>query len=207
MAARFLDFSAQITALLSILLIGVALALSACSNDVTRRDVAESLTELVIIPRYEAAAESAEAMTERTRILVSDPTAGRLEAARDSWREARLNWSRIQAYTFGPVMERRLASQVEWWPIDEEKILAALTRTSISAEDVRETFAADQRGLSTLEYLLFDESEDVLERLRSGDGAYGQYLTALATVIADALRLAADDWIDDYGAVFSGTGD
>lgn len=207
MATRSTHPCTRFAALLVVFLAGAVSILAACSNDVTRRDVAASLSELVIVPRYQAAAVSAEAMNDRIRVLVSDPTAARLEAARDGWREVRLNWSRIQAYTFGPVMERRLASQVEWWPIDEEKILATLTRTSISAEDVRETFAADQRGFSALEYLLFAESEVVLERLRSGDEAYGQYLTALATVIADALRLAADDWSDDYVAVFSGTGD
>ena len=207
MATRLNHLSTRFAALLVVCLAGAASILTACSNEVTRRDVAASLTELVIVPRYEAAAERAEFMNERIRILVSDPTIGRLEAARDSWRAARSDWSRIQAYTFGPVMERRIASQVDWWPIDEEKILAALTRMSISAEDVRETFAADQRGFSALEYLLFAESEGLLKRLQSGDEAYGQYLTAMAMVIAEAVRLAADDWSEDYGSVFSGTGD
>ena len=45
-----------------------------------------------------------------------------------------------------PVMERRMASPVGWGLLDEENVQAALDRSSISAEDVRETFAADQRG-------------------------------------------------------------
>ncbi|MCY3922753.1 MAG: imelysin family protein [Chloroflexi bacterium] len=207
MATRFLDFPVRSTVLLSILLLGAALAMSACSNDVTRRDVAESLTELVIVPRYQAAADSSEAMNERIRILVSDPTEGRLKAARDSWRKARSNWSRVQAYTLGPVMELRIPSLVDWWPIDASKINEALARPEISAEDVRETFAADQRGFSALELLLFAHGDGVLSRLQAGDDAYGQYLSALATVIADAVRLAANDWSGEYGESFSGSGD
>lgn len=194
-------------ALLSALLLGAMLVLSACSNDVTRQNVTASLTELLIIPRYEAAADSAEAMSDRIRILVSDPTEGRLEAARQSWREARSDWSRVQAYTFGPVMELRISSLVDWWPIDENKIHDALARPTISAEDARETFAADQRGFSALEYLLFADSDSVLSRLQAGDDAYGQYLSALAEVIADAVRQAADDWSGAYGDAFSGSGD
>ena len=186
------------------LLIAAAVALlTACSNDVTRRDVAASLTELVIAPQHEAAAQAAEDLNERTRRLASDPTPGRLEAAQDSWLEARSRWSRIQAYTFGPVMELRLPSLVSWWPIDHAKIEAAIERTSISAEDVRETFAADQRGFFALEYLLF--ADDALYRL--GSDAYGQYLTALSQVIADAVRRAADEWSGEYGNTFSGRGD
>ena len=207
MARRLNTPSCRFTALLSLMTIGAALLLAGCSSDVTRRDVATSLTEQVMIPRYEAAAESSAAMSERVRILVSDPTAGRLEAARDAWREARSDWSRLQAYTFGPVMELRIPSLVDWWPIDEDKIDEALARPTISAEDVRETFAADQRGFSALEHLLFADGDSALDRLQAGDDAYGQYLTALAEVIADAIRQAADDWSGDYGQAFSGNGD
>lgn len=205
MATRFRSYSGRVTVLLATLLVGAALVLAACSNDVTRRDVTASLTELVIVPRYEAAADSAEALSAEIRILVSDPATGRLDSAQAAWREARSDWSRVQAYAFGPVMELRIPSLVDWWPIDEAKIERALTRPTISAEDVRETFAADQRGFSALEQLLFSDS--VLGRLASGDEAYGQYLTALADVIADAIRQASDDWSGAYGDAFSGRGD
>ena len=187
--------------------IGVALMLAACSNDVTRRDVAASLTELVIIPQYAAAAASAEAMHERIRMLVSEPSARRLDAARESWREARSAWSRVQAYSFGPVMELRIPSLVDWWPISEEKIEQTRSRASITAEDVRESFAADQRGFSALEYLLFADDDIVLTQLGSERGATGQYLAALSEVIARAIRQAAVDWAGEYGSAFSGTGD
>lgn len=207
MATWLSTSSRRFTALLSLLMIGAALLLASCSSDVTRRDVAASLTELVITPRYEAAADSAEALNERIRILVSDPTAGRLEAVRDSWREARSDWSRVQAYSFGPVMELRIPSLVDWWPISRNKIEETLGRDAISTSDVRESFAADQRGFSALEYLLFADDDLVLERLSAGGDAYGQYLSALAAVIADATRQAADDWRGDYGEAFSGNGD
>ena len=207
MATSFKPYSGRFTALLTLLLVGTAVSVAACSNDVSRRDVTASLTELVIIPQYEAAADSAEALSERIRVLVSDPTPARLDAAHNAWREARSDWSRVQAYSFGPVMELRIPSLVDWWPIDENKIHEALARPTISAEDVRETFAADQRGFSALEHLLFADGDSVLGRLQAGDDAYGQYLTALAEVIADAIRRAADDWSGAYGQAFSGSGD
>ena len=196
-----------LAALLSLLLVGAVLALAACSNDVTRRDVAASLTEDVIAPRYEAAANAANALDERVSRLASDPTAGRLDAARDAWREARSAWSRVQAYTFGPVMELRIPSLVSWWPISEDKIEDALGRDAISTTDVRESFAADQRGFSALEYLLFADDDLVLERLSAGDNAYSQYIAALSDVIAEAMQQAADDWRGEYGDAFSGSGD
>ena len=207
MATRVNSYSARLIALLSILLIGTALSLSACSNDVTRRDVAASLTELVIAPRYEAAAVAARALDERVTRLATDPTPGRLDAARDAWREARSAWSRVQAYSFGPVMELRIPSLVSWWPISPEKIDQTLSRDAISGEDVRESFAADQRGFSALEYLLFADDDTVLGRLGAGSGVFGQYLTALSGVIADAIEQASNDWNGEYGDAFSGSGD
>ncbi len=192
--------------MLSIVVLVVTLSVSACSNDVTRRDVAASLAEQVIAPRYEVAAVAAQALDERVTRLASDPTAGRLDAAREAWREARSAWSRLQAYSFGPVMELRIPSLVSWWPISPEKIDETLTRDAVAAEDVRESFAADQRGFGALEYLLFADDEVVLSRLGSGSDVYGPYLTALSGVIADAIQQASDDWAGAYGAAFSGTG-
>ena len=197
----------RLAALLLVLAFGFAAMQTACSNDVTRRDVAASLTELVIAPRYQAAADYARALDVRIQTLVDEPSADNLRRARSAWRDARSASSRVQAYTFGPVMDRRIPSLVDWWPIDEGKIQVALARSTISAEDVRETFAADQGGFSALEHLLFADDDSLLGRLESGDQANGQYLTALSSVIVDALQQASDDWSGDYGEQFSGSGD
>lgn len=190
-----------------LLLLGAAVLASACSNDVSRRDVVASLTELVIAPQHKAAADSARALDARVQELVDQPSAGQLAQTRGAWREARSAWSRIQAYTFGPIMDLRIPSLVDWWPIDTGKIDEALSRPSISAEDVRERFAADQRGFGALEYLLFADDERVLSALTSGDSAYGPYLTAISSVIAEALEMASSDWNGQYGEEFSGLSD
>ncbi|MCY4617126.1 MAG: hypothetical protein OXD50_01030 [Chloroflexi bacterium] len=56
----------------------------------------------------------------------------------------------------------------------EHEIDAAIARPSISADEVRENFAADQRGFSAIEYLLFAEDDGVLDALQCGGDAYGQ---------------------------------
>lgn len=190
-----------------LLLLGAAVLAIACSNDVSRRDVVASLTELVIVPQHEAAADSARVLDARIQELVDQPAAGHLAQARGAWREARSAWSRIQAYSFGPIMDRRIPSLVDWWPIDTEKIGEALGRPSISAEDVRERFAASQRGFGALEYLLFTDDETVLGALESGIIAYGPYLLAISGVISEALEQAASDWRGAYGDEFAGRSD
>lgn len=193
--------------LLVIALPGLAGLASACSNDVSRREVAASLTDLVIMPGYAAAADAAHALDASVQVLVAEPNSSNLDDARSAWRYARSAWSRLQAYNFGPLMDRRIPSLVDWWPIDTEKIDEALNRPSISSEDVRERFAADQRGFGALEYLLFADDESVLGELRSGDTAYGPYLTAVSSVIAEALEQASSDWSGTYGDEFAGLGE
>ena len=176
----------------------------------TRAEVVQSLTAKVILPGYIAAADAIASLSESVAALCSGPSEAELEAAQDDWREARQAWLRTESYRFGPAMERRSISLVDWWPIDVEKIDRNLASDErVTPERVTEFLPSTQRGFSTAEYLLFGaDSADPSDWSNTKRCAY---LQSVAAVTRDELDGILADWqgtgdSSRYATYFDGTG-
>lgn len=176
----------------------------------TRAEVIESLTAEVILPGYEAAADSMATLKQSVDALCSTPSDAGLDAARDAWRGARQAWLRTESYRFGPAMDRRSISVVDWWPIDAGKIDRNLADDDeVTTERVTEFLPATQRGMSVAEYLLFEGESAGLS-----DGSDSQrcsYLKAVSKVVSDEVAGILTDWqgtadSSGYASYFDGTG-
>ena len=187
------------------LLIALALIAAACGGDeeeVTRRAVLASLADEIFVPHFQVLADDGAALDSALRDLVDRPSQQALADAREAWRAARGAWTLTEAMWFGPVMDRRSRSLVGWWPIDTDRIHAALDeRDSITVMDVGERFASTQRGLSTVEYLLFDPGRDILRELDGGGSLAGDYLLALGQVIREETAAVLAEWTGEDDGV------
>ena len=192
----------------------VALLVMGCASAAppSQRDVIASLTDDLIVPRFAAVAGEMGELRDALNTLCANPTADALNAARTAWWKARAPWLRSQSMWFGPVMDRRSRTLVDWSPVDPERIEATLTkRESVSANDVREFFGSTQRGLGAIEYVIFGEDAKILEALEDPKGIRCQYVTALGDVVADESAGVLADWTGDgsptegYAGYFKGT--
>ena len=195
---------------------------------VSRQAALVNLTDAVIVPRFEDTAARMNGLREALNALCANPTPDALAAARTAWREARAPWMRSQAFWFGPVMERRSRSLLDWSPVEPERIETMLSeRDAVAASDIREFLAATQRGLGAIEYVIFDAGADsanansdsdsdsndaaILAALQPADGIRCQYLTALGAVSAAETAGILADWTGDnaagkaYAGYFNGT--
>ena len=179
---------------------------------VSRQAVLVNLTDTVMVPRFEAVAAEMDGLREALDALCAGPTADTLSAARTAWREARAPWMRSQAFWFGPVMERRSRSLLDWSPVEPERIETMLAgRDAVAAGDVTEFLASTQRGLGAIEYIIFGDDAAVLAALTPPDGIRCQYLTALGDVAAAETAGILADWTGDnpdgkaYAGYFNGT--
>ena len=201
--------------LITVLLLLVAAVLaSACAGATppSRQDVIASLTDDLIVPRFQAVAGEMGELRDALNTMCANPNADTLNGARTAWREARAPWLRSQSMWFGPVMDRRSRTLVDWSPIDPERIEATLAkRESVSANDVREFFGSTQRGLGAIEYVIFGDDAKILAALGDPTGIRCQYVTALGDVVADEMSGVLDDWMGDgsdgggYAGYFKGT--
>ena len=203
----------RITILAALMIALAALAL-ACSSEesISRQEVLVSLTDDVIVPRYREASERMDTLRLSLTDLCEQPNQARLDVARTAWRDARAPWLRSQAVWFGPIMDRRSRSFVDWSPVEPERIETTLSkRDSITAYDVRELLSSTQRGLGAVEYILFQDNELLLTALGVPDSIRCQYLVAIGDVAADETKAALDDWTGDnaegdaYAGYFNGT--
>ncbi len=183
-------------------LAALALLLASCAAGPSRADVVADLTDGVIAPSYERAAAAMAALNNATEDLCAAPGTESLAEAQRAWRRARTAWKSTAATWFGPVMERRSESFVDWFPIDQERIERTAAREqSVSPRDIRQTLAATQRGLGAIEHLLFaDGAYEALQR-QAGRCAYA---AALADVAATEVRQTSEDWERSYANIFKG---
>lgn len=140
----------------------------ACSGEslASRQDVLASVTDELIVPRFQAVAVKMGEMRDALDTLCANPNPGNLVVARTAWRDARAPWLRSQAMWFGPVMDRRSRTLVDWSPIDPERIEATLAkRESVSSADAREFLGSTQRGLGAIEYVIFGQDAPALSSL------------------------------------------
>ena len=178
----------------------------------TRQEVLVSATDDLIVPRFRELAQEMGVLQTSLKVLCDSPTQQRLDVAREAWRNARTPWMRSQAMWFGPIMDRRSRSYVDWAPIEPERIENMLhKRDSIDAEYLREFLASTQRGLGAVEYVLFEEDGTVLAELGHSGSIRCQYLVALGDLVASETAGALADWIGanaegaSYATYFNGT--
>ena len=157
----------------------------------TRGEVLQSLTARGILPGYSAAAARLTQLELSVGSLCSNPGEDALTSAREGWRDAHKAWLRTESFRFGPAMERRSLSLLDWWPIDTVKIDRNLaSQEAITEERVSEFLSATQRGLATAEYLLFGQGSD---SLTGGPGGWERCLTSNQWLVLPAERLA-ESW-------------
>ena len=180
----------------------------------SRSEVLVSATDTLIVPRFREVAQGMSALRDSLSTLCDGPSQERLDEARDAWRKARVPWMRSQAMWFGPVMDRRSRSYVDWAPIEPERIEKMLEkRDSVDAEYLREYLASTQRGLGAVEYVLFEDDSVVLGKLRHKNSIRCQYLVALGDLIAEETSGVLADWTGHnangltYAEYFNGTAD
>lgn len=118
-----------------------------------------------------------------------------LQAARTLWRTAMLDWERLAAVAVGPLIERRAARALDFWPTRPALIEAAV-RAQPSALNELERIGAPAKGLPALEWLLWQRQPD------SAQCNYAALLARECAVEASALRagfdsLAQREWDDE----------
>ncbi len=176
----------------------------ACGSGGTGDDaVLISLTDSIVVPGYEAVAQEAGDLRQALDVLCAGPSDAALGEAQQAWRDVRAPWMRSEATWFGPVMERRSKSVMDWPEVEPERIEAMLAGNPVTSEDdIRHTLASTQRGLGAIEYLLF--APDAVELLSDPSSARCDYLGALGRVVESESNALVAAWTkgEDGGPPF-----
>jgi predicted lipoprotein len=162
--------------------------------------VLRDLGDVVIVPVYREFHARAQALTGAARALCQAPAAAGLDAVQDAWLAARGPWKQSEAFAFGPVVDLRADTAVEFWPIRVSSIETELAKTDPVPETYASGLGDTVKGLPVLEYILFDPAGDdaaVLARLADAGGQPTRtcaYVVALAVDIEARALALVDAW-------------
>jgi predicted lipoprotein len=189
-------------------LVFVSVLVAACSSD--DKDppptpgpdpqlVLRDLGDVVIVPVYREFHARSQELTTAARALCQAPAAPGLDAVQDAWLAARGPWKRSEAFGFGPVVDLRTDTAVDFWPIRVTSIEAELVKTDPVPEGYASSLGDTVKGLPVLEYILFDPDGGdaaVLARLSDASGPTRTcaYAVALAVDIEARALALVDAW-------------
>jgi len=109
-----MTFRIFVTSSFSLSIGSVALA----QDDVTKSSVLGTYADIAAA-KYEDSLIAAKRLQEAVDVLVADPSAEKLDAARDAWLAARVPYQQTEVYRFGNAIVDDWDGKVNAWPLDE----------------------------------------------------------------------------------------
>ncbi|WP_394788114.1 imelysin family protein [Rhodoferax sp.] len=155
----------------------------------THSDFVRNGLQLHFVPLAQAFVQSSTALSDQLAQSCSATT------AHEAWRRAMLDWERLAAVAVGPLLERRSARAVDFWPTRPAMVSAAV-QTQPQNLQALEKIGAPAKGLPALEWLLWQAAPN------ADQCAYATLLASACAAEAQTLleefqALAQRDWKED----------
>ena len=170
----------------------VCVGLASCSSVQHEGYVVAAIGNNAIIPNLDAAVTGFENLDAAVTFYCNEPSTKTLIDARKAWVEAKSLWEPAQPNTyFDSGREAQTVSKVDHDPASPNDIEWLLdSDVVIDSNYVADEATPAQRGLGTMEFLLFD-GED-------GDERSCNLLEGASIVALGAVRELRDDWTNTY---------
>ena len=174
---------------------------TAGASDLDRKALVTYWADTLITPGYQRFGGKLTAMKTQTAAFTAAPTAAGLQALRQSWREAYLEWQKVEAFEFGPAATVSLANRFNIYPAD-----AAGIRQNIASGTYNFEFstAVPQQGFPALDFLLNGIAADDNAIVQSYVATANQrrYLTDVVSTMDQLLTGVQAQWSGPYRATF-----
>lgn len=165
------------------------LPLRIASPAITQIDWVRNTLRLHFVPAAQAFAQSSATLRDALAAGCNPAT------AHPAWRTAMLDWERLSAVSVGPLLERRSARSIDFWPTRPAMVSAAVANLPPTAAAL-DDLGAPAKGLPALEWLLWQPTPDAAQCAYAAALAQGCAAEAQA-ILADFQTLAARDWTPD----------
>jgi len=179
-----------------------------CANDYDQEMLFTSVADNIILPQYRNFRTDVDALGNSTNAFLAAPSTATLDALRQQFSSAWLQWQRVAPFEFGPAESVFLANSLNNFPLDQQALEDNVAAGSWSFDNPS-TF---DKGFPALDYLLYglgDTPEAVVAAFTTGAQAtgYQAYLDAVVSDIQTRTTQVVDEWENGYRTSFiSNTG-
>lgn len=167
-----------------------------CSDDeekFNRKAFLINAADNLIVPALEDYVNELQALEDDLIRLKNDPSFANIEMARNQWKNVFSSFLSISSFNFGPGDQQGLQRnlQTEWgsWPVDTTEVKRRITDLDLEMNDSRR----ETRGLLTLEYILFRESNDQFD-----DVKVSTYANTIVSNLLIRASLVLEEWETGY---------
>ena len=137
------------------------------ANKETKDAILKQYLEHTVYPTYTQLATQTEKLVESLETLKASPTQNHLNAATETFLEARHWWEMSEAFLFGAASDFGIDPHIDSWPLDEDafnNLMASPNMIAMLDTEDGDVVAGEQLGNALLgfhgiEYILFREGE------------------------------------------------
>jgi len=185
--------------------------IAACSPPPAAKVLADT-SERYILTSYHEFSTTSLQLAEAAAQFCAAPTQSSeaFEEVRTQWRRSVIAWSGVQNLQFGPLLVDNQAWKIQFWP-DKKNLIARKVETLLRSAETLDIKRIDDssvvvQGLSSLEYLLFDQAAGKLDSYSNATGprrcdllvAVATHLHGVAAGLYDAWRPEGGDYLHSF---------
>jgi predicted lipoprotein len=157
----------------------------------THADFVRNALQRHFVPAAQAFAQSSQALAALWADAPSIATAAWIKQAQQAWLQTLWDWETLSAVSVGPLVERRSARKIDFWPTRPAMIEAAVAAMPQSPAALTQT-GAPAKGLPALEWLLWQVTPSAAQL---------QYAKLVAIECAAEAQAIAHEFAQWYGRI------
>jgi len=161
-------------------------------NNFNRSGMLTNIGNNIIIPSYTAFTQKADSLYWATERFTANPTAGTLDTLQHQWLQANFAWKSCELFDFGPAYNNGNNNNIQMsFLVNSTFIEETINKTPVPYDSTfipKPNLNLDIRGISALEYLLFDPvngNTTILSNYTANSAASSQRLNYLLGLAQD----------------------
>lgn len=172
-----------------------------------KESVLQNLGDNLVVPTYKEFTVDSDSLRSKCLAFCTTPNATTLTTAQDAWKKAKLSWKRCEIFNnFGPGETLFIYTVIDYPSINTTKIesnISTPTSNSLIDSAYLETRSSTTKGLTAIEYLLFDRTDNnnVITNYTSATNFANrkEYLNQLSKNLYDKASLIYKSWAPENG--------
>ena len=162
-----------------------------------------SITEQGILPLYRALDKKVQRLVTQSEAFCAQTDMAHLQALRSAWQDTLLAWQRTDALMFGPAIANQVDFHINFQPPKKLIINSLLRNDKAITPDSVHQGGVGGKGLSTLEYLLFNREQSDAKQLQAFTaGKAGErrcaYVQAVSQLLQQDINTITAHWQRDF---------
>lgn len=168
-------------------------------SDFDRQPILRHTADSLIIPSYLNLNNSINDFKNDLQSAGDTLSIEEIENLRLKWQSTTLNWKKAEVFNFGPISDLNLHSSIGTWPVNSFAIDNTLMDQNALIDFDINTLTDNQKGLATIEYILFNKDVDELLADFNTNSNRRKYIELILIDLENSINTVYNSWVSEGG--------